>query len=138
MSASPSPNTHGIALLEAVTALFVVAIGLFGSFQMFQYCIDEIRAINEYGTAARVVRNELETLRAQPFDAIELGPGRPFVSSSPELETLAAARTFTDTKADPAMPTRLKQVTAVVRWRTEHGRFAERRLTTLVARRDRP
>lgn len=138
MRQSRFAHAHGFALAEAVTALFVVAVGLFGSFQMFQFYVKEIRAVNEFGTASRIIRNEIETLRALPFDAIEAGAGRSFISTSPESGALAEIRAFTDVTPDPALPARLKRITAVVRWRSERGRSVERRLTTVVSRGEAP
>lgn len=125
---------RGFALLEASTALFIVVTGLFGAFQMFQYGVDKVRVTGEYAIAGRVIENELETLRAQPFDSLEAGSDRRFLSISPELDRLPAVRTHTAIRLDTALPSRLKEISIVVHWRTEHGRRAERRLTTLVAR----
>ncbi len=126
----------GFALLEAVTALFIAVTGLFGAFQMFQYGVDKIRVIHEYRIAARAIENELETLRAQPFETLEAGTNQAFLSVTPEAASLPAVRTRTEIKPDTVAPSRLKEVSITVRWRSENGRPVERRLTALVSRRD--
>jgi len=125
----------GFALIEATTALGIAVMALFGAFQMFQYGLDTIRTTSESSTADRIVLNELETLRALPFDALETADKAPFHSTSPERDRLPGALAYVHIQPDPALPSQLKQVTVVLRWRTERGRPMERRLTTLIARR---
>ncbi len=128
-------DTRGYALLEAATALFIAVTGLFGAMQMFQFGVDKIRVTGEYIIAARAIENELETLRAQPFDSLEPAKQRPFLSVTPEMERLPLAKAYVEIETVDASPSRLREVTVVVRWRTENGRPVERRLSTLIARR---
>ncbi len=128
----------GFALLEASTALFIAVTGLFGAFQMFQYGVDKIRVIHEYRIAARAIENELETLRAQPFDALEAAADCPFLSVTPEVAALPALRARSAIRPDSVAPARLKEVSITLLWRTENGRQVERRLTALISKRDDP
>ena len=125
---------RGFALLEASTALFILVFGLYGVFQMFQYSVDKIRVVSEFTIADRAIENELDTLRAQPFASLQDTAEKTFMTAPPELTGLHSARAHVEVRPAAALPDRLKEVTLVVRWRTENGRPVERRLTTLVAR----
>lgn len=138
MSINWRNRTRGVALLECVTALFIAVVGLMGTLQMFQYSVDKIRTVEQYAIAGRVLQNELETLRAQPYEALADSGRREFLSVSPELEVLPAAEAYSVIQPGAATPARTREITVVVAWSTEHGRRAERRLTTLIARRSAP
>lgn len=138
MNTDPHNRARGMALLESVTALFVAVVGLTGTLQMFQFSVDKIRTVEQYAIAGRVLQNELETLRAQPYDSLVESERREFLSASPELEALPVAEAYCVVRPGAAMPARIREVTVVVAWSTEHGRRAERRLTTLIARRSAP
>lgn len=138
MNTDPHNRARGMALLESVTALFVAVVGLTGTLQMFQFSVDKIRTVEQYAIAGRVLQNELETLRAQPYDSLVESERREFLSASPELEALPVAEAYCVVRPGSSMPARIREVTVVVAWSTEHGRRAERRLTTFVARRSAP
>lgn len=138
MNTDPHNRVRGMALLESVTALFVAVVGLTGTLQMLQFSVDKIRAVEQYAIAGRVLQNELETLRAQPYESLVESERREFLSASPELEALPVADAYCVVRPGTVMPARIREVTVVIAWSTEHGRRAERRLTTLVARRSAP
>ena len=122
----------GFTMLELTTALFVVAVGLFGVVTMFHIGVGKLRALHETNLGTRVVQNELETVRSLPFSALENVENAPFKSSAPEIGGLLNARPqVTIRDADPAL--RLKEVTARITWTGEHGRTITKSGTTLIA-----
>ena len=127
-------RSAGFYLNELMCALFLVSAGLLGALQSHTLALEKAKWVSEYAIATRALANEIETLRALPFDALEPGRELPFRSATPELERLVRANatvTIAD-KSDDAPG--LKQVRATVAWRGEHGRRIQKHLVTLVAR----
>jgi len=123
---------HGSAHLEMLCALFVLTVGALGAIQMHVRGMDGIKAVNEYGIALRALNNELETLRALPFSALENG-SHSFRSRTPELERLVRPKGVCVIKDCAGVPD-LKEVQVSLRWTGEHGRLIEKQLTTLIAK----
>lgn len=132
------PRRHGFVLFEATAALFVVTVGIFGLVQLFQSVTGELRAVQEHELAGRILRNEIETVLAYPFDEIAPGTGLPFRSTPPELDRLVRAQAGVDVRDSATRPGRLKEVSVRIDWISTHGRRVHRELTTLVARSDAP
>ncbi|GMU94115.1 MAG: hypothetical protein AMXMBFR4_31730 [Candidatus Hydrogenedentota bacterium] len=129
-----SRDSAGTTHLELIAAVFVVSVGIFGAFQLFRFCLDRTAAINEINVAVRAVQNELETLRAAPFD--QLVPGeRGFISSTPELDRLAHVAARVVISAEPEHPDSLRRVSATVTWIGENARRIEKSMTTLIGER---
>ncbi len=129
------PLQRGFSLIELTCAMAVVSIGLGGVLHIYLHGIEKMRAVDEYETALCVLNNEIETLRAQSWDALEPGAGLPF-RSAPLIEGLHLAETqVTIQDAFNGQPG-LKQATARIRWIGEHGRPIEKELTTLIAQTD--
>lgn len=122
---------RGFTLLEMATALFVIMVGLFGAIHLYQVGLAKARALDETQSALGAIQNEIETLRALPFDRIETGDA--FRSASPELERLMNARPTVKVRDYPGSEGRLKEVTVGVRWSGEHGRTIDKSVTTLIA-----
>ena len=120
----------GIALVELVTALFVLTAGLFGAMQMYHFCLSKTRALNESALALHTLANELETVRALPFAELKNGEALPFRSRTPALEELVNAEGTV--RIEDYAPG-LKQVTVRIRWTGEHGRTVAKQLVTLIA-----
>ena len=125
----------GFTLVELTCALFVISVGLFGVIHIYMRGMEKMNAINEYETALCALNNEMETLRATPWDSLEPGEGLPFQSETPDMERLhlAEARTCIAVESGSAV---LKRVTVRICWTGEHGRRIEKELTTLIARTD--
>ena len=124
----------GFSLIELTCALFIVTLGVFGIIQMYLVGMDKTRAVNEYAVAFQALNNEIETLRALPFEAFEEGKDLPFRSETPALERLVHARGTVTVVDRTAETPGLKQVRARLRWTGEHGRIIEKHVTTLIAR----
>lgn len=124
--------SNGFSLVELTCALAVVSIGLGSVIHVYLRGIEKMRAIDEYETALCVLNNELETLRAQPWDALEPGDALPF-RSAPHIEGLRLAETWAAIEDASGGDAGLKQVTARIRWIGEHGRRIEKELTTFIA-----
>jgi Tfp pilus assembly protein PilV len=84
--------TRGFTLLETIAALFVLTVGLFAVFQMYLFGLDKLHALNERETALLAIQNEVEALRAQPFEALSDLEEGPFISVTPGFEKLHLAR----------------------------------------------
>ncbi|HPO14131.1 MAG TPA: hypothetical protein PLI09_11850 [Candidatus Hydrogenedentes bacterium] len=125
-------RNRGIGHLELLCALFVVTVGAFGAIQMHMLSMDSTKAVNEYAIALRALNNEMETLRALPFSALEDG-SHPFKSETPELERLVRPAGTCVIKEYAGVPD-LKEVQVSLRWTGAHGRRIEKHLTTLIAK----
>ena len=125
----------GSSLIELTCAIFVISVGLFGVIHVYLRGIEKMKTINEYETVLCALNNELETLRALPWETLEPGNDMPFRSETPGMEQLhlAEARTFIILENGY---NRLKRVTVRIRWIGEHGRRIEKELTTLITQND--
>jgi len=126
-------KSSGFALIELIAALFILTVGMFGVIQMYHFGMAKMCAMNESSIAIRAVRNEVETLRAVPFDELQNVESGPFRSEMPavaELGNVVPAVTIKD-YGDGTQ--RLKEVTVAVEWTGEHGRTIRKRVTTLIA-----
>jgi prepilin-type N-terminal cleavage/methylation domain-containing protein len=124
-------DIHGFSLTELVVALAVMSIGLGGALTMITYGMSKLIAVDEYAIAHTAVQNEIETLRAGPFDDLIIGEHITFRSTTAQLERLPDAQPRvvvrdTDTAG-------LKEITVSVAWRGDNGRRIERSVTTLLA-----
>jgi len=117
-----------------VVALFLLTSGMLSAIQVYHVGVGKTKATAETATALAAVVNELETLRAQPFESLHEADAAPFISEAPELGNLPDAHASVTIRAygDPRLA--LKEVTARVRWCGEHGRLIEKRMTTLMGR----
>ncbi len=129
---NPRGRHRGSAHIEMLCALFVITVGALGAIQMHVRGMDGTKAVNEYGIALRALNNELETLRATPFNALENGH-HPFRSQTPELERLVRPKAVCSIKDCTGVP-ELKEVQVSLRWTGGHGRLIEKQLTTLIAK----
>ena len=83
---------RGFTLLETIAALFVLTVGLFAVFQMFLYGLGKLHALSERETALLAIQNEVEALRAQPYEALSDVEEGPFISTTPGFEKLHLAQ----------------------------------------------
>lgn len=123
----------GFTILELVCALFILSTGLFGVITMYHFGITKMRTLHEYGIAMQAIENELETLRALPFAALEDAAQAPFTSDPDALNLLVNAAASVAIAKPLDAPQGLKRVTVRVRWTGEHGRTIEKRVTTFIA-----
>lgn len=125
----------GTMMVELVCALFIITAGLFGVLQMYTLAFDKTAYVAEYVIALRALENEIEILRALPFEALESGKELPFRSETPELARLVNARGTVDIAGVEALPG-VKEIKVTLQWTGELGRSIEKSLTTLIARKD--
>lgn len=123
----------GWSLVELMTALFVLSLGLMGVIQTYHFGLDKIRTMRESGIATRIVQNEVETLRALPFSALDDRKNAPFISPAPGLERLVNGTPALTIRPHPDPALRLKEATVSLRWSGDNGRTMERSATTLIA-----
>ena len=124
----------GFTLIEMTCALAVATVGLFGVLQLYSVAMSKTRTVQEYAIATRALGNEIETLRALPFDALEEGTELPFRSATAELERLVNVETTVAIAERSEDAPGLKRVRARVRWTGEHGRTISKELITLIAK----
>jgi Tfp pilus assembly protein PilV len=130
--------TAGVSLIELTAAMFILAVGLLGTLQMYNVLGGKLLHVQESEIAARAVNAEIETLRAMPFGQLADRENAPFVSRPAGAENLVnlTARLSIRPHADARL--NLKQVTATVLWTGEHGRTLEKSATTLIADKEAP
>lgn len=123
----------GFSMIELTAALFVLAVGMMGTLQMYNVLADKTRVLQESEIAVRAVNTEIETLRALPFAQLTDREDAPFVSELFGTDNLVnvtprvTVRPYADTRLE------LKEVTATLQWTGEHGRKLEKSATTLIA-----
>jgi hypothetical protein len=84
---NPARRRTGFTLLELVTAMGMLGIGVFAVVTSFHYGLEKVRAVCISCTAQTVAQNELEKLRAAPYDELKLTEGTP-LPATPALEKL--------------------------------------------------
>ena len=124
---------EGIALLELVTALVIISIGLLGVVQMYQIGIGKIRESQRRTIALHAIDNEIETLRALPSTEFSAGRELPWRSDVAPLDVLQDAHTSLDVEPFEGHSPLLK-VVARLRWR-EGRHMIQREVTTLMGAR---
>jgi len=128
-----SRKYSGFALVELIAALFILTIGMFGVIQMYHFGMAKMHAMNESAVAIRAVRNEVETLRAVPFDELRNVEAGPFRSETPAVAELVNVVPAVAIKDYGDGTQRLKEVTVAIEWTGEHGRLIRKSVTTLIA-----
>lgn len=127
-------NDDGFSLLELSAALFVMTVGVSGMMYGFYTGLEKTRAIQETTIAVRAIQNEVEFLRAVPFEALEAGDRDGFLSQTPESARLVNAERRVSVRNAHELGPALKEVTVTLAWTGEHGRRISKSLTTLFAR----
>ncbi|MBI5092736.1 MAG: hypothetical protein HZB26_09885 [Candidatus Hydrogenedentes bacterium] len=135
---SPDAGKLGFSLLELITALFVLTVGLLGSIHLYFRGIEAMNTVREAALVSSAIRNEVETLRAQPFAALQNGANRPFVSSTPGIDRLPNLHAAVSIEDAFEPSKRIKKITVDAAWSGEHGRTVHRTATTLVADKEGP
>lgn len=118
----------GFSLLEFTCALFVIMVAGFGSIQLYSIGMSKIVMMREYDAATATLRNEIERLRAVPFDS--LNDAMAASSSTDDLETLH--QPILSVKTSERAPG-LREVVVELTWKSRGGRSITRELTTLIA-----
>ena len=135
---SPRKSNHnaGFTLLELVAALFVFAVGLLGTVQMYNVLAGKLLHVQESEIAARALNAEIETLRALPFSQLTDREDASFVSQPYGTENLVNLTTRLTIRPYPDARLNLKQITATVLWTGEYGRTIEKSATTLITNKE--
>ena len=119
-------------LLELTCALFIFSTGMLGVIHMYHVCINNTRALDEYMIAMRAIENEVETLRAMPFEELDNLNGE-FTCKTPSLSKLVNVVTKTEIELFDNEYTNLRRLTATVKWTGDKGRTITKSVTTLIA-----
>ena len=122
----------GASYLELTASLFILSVGILGSFQLFHFTMDRMRVVKEDGIAVRAVQNEIEWLRSRSFAEVALGDG-PFTSSTPETAQLVNVQSSVKVDLFSSVRPDLKRVEATLTWRGDQGRTVTRTVVTLLA-----
>ncbi len=130
----PGRKQAGFTLLETTTTFFVLCFGVLAVLQMHLSAMDKARTVQEYAVADEVLFNEVEFLRAQPFDMLSNGDSLPLRSLTPMLESLPGAQGVVRIEDAGSGTLGLKRLVARVQWNGENGRRIERSVETLLAR----
>lgn len=122
-------RNRGFTLLELTCALFIITVAGFGTIQLYNVGVNKILVMQELDVASELLRNEMETLRAMPFDMVTSGD----TLSNPSAALTALHRPETTIRVADLSPG-LKEVSVTLKWQSRHGRWIERALVTRVAR----
>lgn len=124
-------RARGFAVLELVTALFVISVGLFGIMDMYLRVMDGTRVTQQYAAATTVLRNSLETVRARGDAALVPG-SYPLPVEDLMMDRFSEAQgTLVVTPSATGIAS-LREVEARLQWRAHSGRLIEKRLVTLM------
>ena len=126
-------HQHGFSLIELVSALSVLSIGLLGVVQSYHYGIDKIRTMREASIAGRAVQDQIEALRAIPFAELTDRDKAALVSPAPDLSQLVNATPTLTIRPYSDSALRLKEVEVSIRWTGDNGRTMKQSATTLIA-----
>ncbi len=121
-------------MLDVTTALFVLVVGVSGTVASFHLGIANIRTVQERHIAMRAIENEVETLRALPFDELVVGEAMEFRSTTPECDRLVNAERLVRIAPSASIGETLKEISVSIRWTGENGRTIAQSVTTLAAR----
>jgi len=125
----------GFLLIELVIAIAVFAVGIAGVITSYNFAMDKLRVLKESGIADRVVQDEIERLRALPFEQLADCENTPIAVTNPEFEELAYAEATATVAPADAPGLALKRVHVLVSWRGDAGRITHRSADTLIAKR---
>ncbi len=120
----------GMALLEIVTALTIISVGLLGVVQMYQVGIDQIRQSQRRMAALRAMDDEIEILRALPVAERPTGESVPWYTHPPAFDLLVEPQATLDVAPFASSPD-LTQVTVRLQW-YEGRRRVSREVVTLL------
>lgn len=124
---------RGFSLLELSAATLVLAIGSVSVIQLYHVGAMHLRTLTEQAEAGAAVANELETLRALPFSALQNGDELAFRGDDPALMQLPGARGVVRiADAGGGLPG-LKEVSVRLEWIGPGGRTSAASITTLIA-----
>lgn len=124
-------QNRGFTLLELTCALFIITVAGFGTIQLYNVGVNKILVMQELDVASELLRNEMETLRAAPFDTVTSGN----TLTNPSAAFTALHRPEATIKVADLTPG-LKEVSVSLKWQSRHGRWIERALTTRIARKE--
>lgn len=129
-----TPNKRsGAAMVEIVTALFIVTFGIFSVLTMYHVGIAKTRAIREHDLVMNALQNELDGLRAMPCECLPRDWNGDFRATKPNLPDFVNLRPHLRIQPSGEGRADLLEVTVGIRWSGEHGRLIEKSLTTLIA-----
>ncbi|MFP6617463.1 MAG: hypothetical protein VCB26_13750 [Candidatus Hydrogenedentota bacterium] len=132
MTTPASTERSGFIAIEIVSALAVLGIVGFGSFNLYHFGIAQLRVSTERTVAVRALENEYERLRALPMSELSEIDNEPFQVEMPELETLYEKTTSISVEPYEASPD-AQMITLTITWISFGGRTITEKLTTLRA-----
>lgn len=123
----------GFSLVELITAIAVLSIGMLGTIQAYHFGMDKMRTLREAAMASRAVQDQIEIIRSKPFSALKDREQAPFMGPAPDLSALVNATPALTIRSLADSDLRLKEVLVSVRWTGDNGRTMKRDATTLIA-----
>ena len=130
-SSSPQYHRAGFATLEVLTAIFILSVAGYGSFQLFHVGMAHHRVSQERVLAVRALNSEWECLKTIPFDRLSEHNEQAFTLEIPELETLYKATT--QIRVEPHADTSAYTITLEITWIAHTGRTISEKFETLRA-----
>lgn len=122
----------GFSLLEMTAAIFILCFGVMGIMTTYHFGMEKIRTLREAAIVTQAVQNEIETLRALPFDQLHDGQQAALHGTTAGMEDLVNVTPLVSIKPH-GEGLQLKEVSVSVRWTGDNGRTIEKAATTLIA-----
>ncbi len=121
----------GFTLIELVTAMGVLGIGVFAIVTSFHYGVEKVRAMQEMHTAQTVAQNQLECMRATPFEKLAEVEHDP-MPATPALERLVKVQMERSVRVYGEPKLGLRDVEVRVSWVGDGGRPMQASARTLI------
>ena len=122
---------RGYTLVELVSAMAVLGIGVFAIVTSFHFGLDKVRAMQEMHAAQTVAQNQLERLRAMPFGELKEAEHEP-MPATPPLEKLVRVRMERSVRVYGEPKLGLRDVEVRVSWVGDGGRTMQASARTLI------
>ncbi len=128
---NPMMRRTGFTLIELVTAMGVLGIGVFAIITSFNYGLDRVRAMQEMHTAQTAAQNQLERLRAVPFEELKVAEHES-MPLGPALQRLVKVQMEKSVRMHGEPRLGLREVEVRVSWVGDGGRPMHAAALTLI------
>lgn len=128
---NPKTRRAGYTLIELVSSMAALGIGVFAIVTSFHYGMEKVRAMQEMHTAQTVAQNQLERLRAAPFGELNEVEHAP-MPVGPALEKLVNVQMEKSVRVHGDPKLSLREVEVRVSWTGDSGRPMHASALTLI------
>ena len=122
----------GFVMMDLMTALAIVFIGLYGIFALLSRELGDIKNLYCTDIALMSAEAEVDILRSLDFSELKVCTKGPLIGNPGMLGSLTEGEGSLDIESYPESDGRIKKVTVNISWRPARGGRKEIKLTTLI------